>query len=138
MKSKKPKLLKVWYREMPYSGYQDTDYPPETHIADMLRYDLAFINPKVPDLVAFPVFQVANGTLGGEPTVGRWSSFGYKHIGKRKNVLEAFAMLPVGLAIEESDKNDWYTYRHPKLPDGRTDYTALTRVTLLDFLNQEF
>lgn len=61
-------------------------------IEDMLRYDGAFINPKLPGLLLLPHWHGARSNI----TVARWITFGYW-----------VSDSPQVIVVEP---NDWYTY----------------------------
>jgi hypothetical protein len=63
--------------------FYSTDTPidlSERAICDMLRYDFAFFNERVPCILAFPVFNTKRGRLGGNITFGRWHTYGVRKI----------------------------------------------------------
>lgn len=95
---------------------------------DMLRYDLAFVNPELPGIVAFPVFNEKNGRLGGVVTAPRWRSFCV--------VIEPVAddteHARCHLAFQRAD--NWTTYQHPSPEFGPTDYGTLHPFSLKRYL----
>jgi len=90
-------------------------------IRDMLRYDLAFVHPDWPGIVAFPVFRTKYGNLGGTVTKKRWQSF-------------AVNVGAIGLStgghyelVEHMNRHadSWLTYQHPTVGHNPTDYGRL-------------
>lgn len=98
-------------------------------IKDMLRYDVAFMNDQYPGVVAFVKYGTRGaGTHEGKVTLARWDSFGVK--------LVPLKDLPP-LISAASDREAWFTYRHPRNAEGRIDSGAHERVTFASFFNEE-
>lgn len=88
-----------------------------SHI-DMLRYDLAFMNPRDPSFVVFPIFKFPCGRTSRSITWDRWRSFSC-------TVNE----VPDG-ALEFGSYGDWVTYRYPQ----GNDMAPLIPLTLNAYL----
>lgn len=67
------KLKRITFYEIKFRYRGDNKTPQ-----DMLRYDAAFINPDLPNIVAFAVFATKHGNTSDRPTHGRWESFSCK------------------------------------------------------------
>jgi len=93
-------------------------------LPEVLRYDLAFVHPSDPALVAFPKF---TSGYGGRPTVGKWESHGYR--------LERVDAASARVLSENFERGaaEWYTFRRPAV-HGRPRNEALVRVPLSAFL----
>jgi hypothetical protein len=107
----------AWQIQSKYTG-QPVEVDMAASVADMLRYDMAFVHPKCPGMVF--TFKVA-GAWSGAVTAARWSSFGVR-------ILEApGAEYP---PIDGPDADQYVTMAHPADREGRRDYTRLEAVTL--------
>lgn len=96
--------------------------PTAEVLADMLRYDAAFINDAMPGIVAFPKFRKrGQGTWGGTPTTSRWRSFALqlKHV---ESDFEA--------QIKWSQDADWYTFKY------NSNTQELERRLLIDYITE--
>lgn len=101
----------------------------DSDIADMLRYDCAFISAKHPGVVAFPTFKTRSGDLGGAVTRDRWRSFGVALELPTATDMEIFELR------DSLSKDDWYSFRHPRMKDStQTDYGRLVKVLFEEFL----
>lgn len=122
MKLKKIRFLRITRKY--YDGTSDKD------VADMLRYDCAFMSEQHPDIVAFPVFKTKYGDLGGRITVDRWRSFGVKIDLHDVDGVEAFELR------EGLSRDKWFSYRHAKDDSGdATNFSILTKVSIDDYFN---
>lgn len=96
------KYVKAVHPYTAVSRYPNT--PQEDAIADMLRYDVAFWNPKQPEIVLTLKYTTpGSGSSTGRPTLARWASFGIQ-------LLDAPGF--IGLDVLESDPDGWVTYAH--------------------------
>jgi hypothetical protein len=93
-------------------------------LADMLRYDVAFMCDAYPGVVAFPTFQTRGAGLHkAKATLGRWASFGARLV-----------PLDGEAPTIDTSRAEWVTYRHPKDPaTGATNFSKFERVTIQQF-----
>lgn len=91
----------------------------EEDMADMLRYDRAFIKPDCFNYVAIPRFKAkGGGTYPNAATLRRWESFG-------------LFLVPINaLDVPETIAGDWITFRR----EGEFD---LRKVTFADVLKAD-
>jgi hypothetical protein len=93
--------------------------------SDMLRYDVAFANPKQIDLVVFPVFRGKAGRGPLKITHDRWTSFGLRvedsNEGRDDHVWDAVENI-----------GSWITYRH----ENENALKELVPVSLDEWLKQ--
>lgn len=91
-------------------------------IADMLRYDVAWVSERHPGIIAFITFAVrGSGIFKANPTVRRWESFG---VSLRRIPKEECPVL-------DTARDVWVSYRHPK---GNYSFE---QVTMTDFFKEE-
>lgn len=104
--------------------------PVHGQVADMLRYDGAFINPAYPEIVITVRAKFrGRGLHPGAVTHGRWDSFGFR-IGEHRD--EALTD-----SVITRDADQWFTFRHARTTDGAMDYTRLARITLREWMTSE-
>ncbi len=79
---------------------------------DLLRYDLGFVHPKFPSIVAFIRFSTVHGALGGLFTYDRWRSYGFlSQQGEPNDPLRRSEFL-----MElNGGPSAFVTYRHPRV-----------------------
>lgn len=116
------KLLRVVYYEAHILDGGEPAAVEDEQVRDLLRYDLAFMHPSYPGVVAFPEFSVHGGNLGGRPTVTRWRSW-------RIGIGAQVRIEPHEVRSVERFPETWYTFRHPT-EEGRPNYTKLVRMAL--------
>lgn len=125
--ARKCKLGKVIFAKVVASFFTFPESTREPVPADMLRYDVGFVHPDHPGIVAFPTFSSRGfGTFGGKFTEARWRSFSTT-ISEIPRATEEHYTLVLHF---NSHHATWKTRKHP-----RRTYNELIEVSVEQYLD---